>query len=783
MLRSPRGAVRRRGQRCRAPITALSRFAGVALALALALSAVGYGDAHAATADAPAPDSIVVDGRLDEAAWRDAEVFDDFIVTEPFTLTAPTLPTTARLLATPDGIAVGFELGHPADVPRIVERTARDGDQSGDRVNVYLDFDADAQIAYNFSVAISGSISDGTFTNEVAFSDDWDGDWEHAVHAESDRWFVEILIPWTTASMRDSGEPTREVGILLDRYLATRQERSSTGPASFRQPRFVSDFPKVTIRQYQQGLLRLFPYVTALRDFIGAANDFKAGLDLFWKPSGDFQLAAALKPDFGQVEADELVVNFDAIEAFQSDKRPFFTENQGPFDVRTPDSGLVIYTRRIGGPRDNDSDRAAEIDAALKLNGAWRGITYGSLAALESDYDDAGGGSAFFAQRLAVPSDTLTIGWLGTIVDRPFLDRRAVVNGIDAQWRPNAALSLSGQILASDVRTGDARRDGNGAWVRALYTASPAWRHELEATHFSAGLNFNDFGFQRRPSLNELEWTTAFTDTAFADDSRVRSREWRVEPQLRWNDRGVFLAPVAFLNSNTSLRDGSSLFAELRVQPAGIDDLISRGNGDARLESRHYAYAEYDSRRFDRWRFELSALLAEEGLDGVAFEPGGAITYEASETLTLDAFAYPRFSRDWLLWRDGTLFARFESNRVRSGLNVNWFPAEKHEVRIKTEWVGIDAREPRSYRLGPDARLRASADAVAPFTVNSFGFQVRWRWEFRPQSDLFVVYSRGGEETLLLSELEPATGFDGLFADAIGLRDADQFLVKLRYRF
>ncbi|NJR13828.1 MAG: molybdopterin-dependent oxidoreductase [Phyllobacteriaceae bacterium] len=45
-----------------------------------------------------------------------------------------------------------------------------------------------------------------------------------------------------------------------------------------------------------------------------------AGLDLFWKPNGRFQLSATLNPDFGQVESDAIVVNFGAIETFFGDK-------------------------------------------------------------------------------------------------------------------------------------------------------------------------------------------------------------------------------------------------------------------------------------------------------------------------------------------------------------------------------------------------------------------------------------------------------------------------------
>ena len=105
---------------------------------------------------------------------------------------------------------------------------------------------------------------------------------------------------------------------------------------SFSRPRYVSEFPKVEIDQYPGSLLHFFPYASVANDLVGDEVDMKLGADIQWKPSGNFQLTAALNPDFGQVEADELVVNFDAIEVLFSDKRPFFAENQALFDIRVP---------------------------------------------------------------------------------------------------------------------------------------------------------------------------------------------------------------------------------------------------------------------------------------------------------------------------------------------------------------------------------------------------------------------------------------------------------------
>ena len=55
---------------------------------------------------------------------------------------------------------------------------------------------------------------------------------------------------------------------------------------------------------------------------------------------------------------------------------------------------------------------------------------------------------------------------------------------------------------------------------------------------------------------------------------------------------------------------------------------------------------------------------------------------------------------------------------------------------------------------------------------------MRYRYEFKPLSDLYVVYGRGGD---LFNEFSQDAG-DAL-ADSFDLRDDEQLLVKLSYRF
>lgn len=762
-----------------ASMTASHRSTGAAprrlplpLALAVALATT------CATARAAETPPLAIDGRLDEAAWAGARVFDQFVIVEPWTEAAPdpALATEVRLLSTPSGIALGFRMKQPADVPLLAPKVARDEMTTADRVNVYLDFDGDGRAAYNFTVLASGSIQDNTITNETQFSPDFDGDWKHAVHIEDGGWSVEILIPWTTAAMRGADAPERTIGLHLDRVVASRNERQGWPATSFYRGRFVSEFAKVEIPQYPASLLHVWPYATVIHDQLDGDTRWKTGADLFWKPSASFQLSAALNPDFGQVEADDLVVNFEAVEVFFSDKRPFFTENQTFFDMRTPDSGQLVYTRRIGGPAD-DGQGVSDIDLALKANGSWGRLGYGVFGATE----DGDAGRDFRVGRLLWDAnERLGLGWLGTQVERPFLDRRADVQAADLRWQAGESLLVNAQVMGSRVEQAGRERSGQGGWVRANWNPNSAWRYELEATHFGQGLDFNDLGFMRRGSLNELELTGEYNHTIDDGTSALASTRWYAELQARRSDSGVRLPTWLILEHGTTFRNGDQFEVGLIPRSDGFDDLLSRGNGLVWRSARAEAYAGWYPSREGKvgWDFNIGARP--EGVSrALAVETDLQLYWFPNERVNLMLEIEPMWSPDWLIWKDGTRFARHSRRLDAANLGLNWFPAPKHEIRVKAEWLAIRAREGRRYQLGPDARLRPVAGAEPDFDINNFGVQVRYRWEFAPQSDVYLVWSRGG---FLREERSGESTLD-LLDEALALRDADQFLAKVRYRF
>jgi hypothetical protein len=720
--------------------------------------------------------AIDVDGRLDETAWDQAQRHHDFVVTQPLTLATPRLKTSARFLSLPEGLAIAITSEQPPDSAerRAPARSRDSSPMASDLVYVMVDFDATGIRAYEFMVGRSGAQRDGTWVSENQPSLEWDGRWQSAVHEGESAWTVEMLIPWSVVPMRPQDGDTRTVGVNVGRFVEAHGERYSWPAVSFQQARYVSDFARIELAAHSQQALDIYPYATGTYDLLDAGAAGKGGVDIFWKPGGRFQLNAALNPDFGQVESDDLVVNFDAIETFFTDKRPFFTENQTLFNLQTPQGGELIYTRRVGAASDDGSGDAADIDAAIKLSasaGAW---DLGAFAASEAE--DAG--RDFLAVRALRPADGFQFGYLGTLTERPELDRRAAVNAADWRWTLGPDTRVEGMLIHSDVRQGGQHTRGGGTWASLKHAPGESWEHEVTLTHLDRNLDFNDFGFLPRNSLNQAYLYSQRRDVDHAPGSRNTAVVWAGTASWRANDSGDVLQGFYYLSRSAEREGGGGIYSELRYDPPGNDDLISRGNGIVRRSSRLDFWHYYQSPQLGAWKYYLGGWSLQEGLGGRAFQFESTLSYQLSQTLSLSGSWTPRWSDDWLVWRENTLLARYERRQVDARLEATWFPATRHELRLKAQWLVIDADRARAVRIGPGGRLEPSTDMIPDLTVANFGLQLRYRYEIAPQRELYVVYGRGGFEL----EEDHGRGVGSLFGDATRLRDSDQLLVKLRWR-
>ena len=117
-----------------------------------------------------ADSNVKIDGRLDEAAWRELPGVDQFVVSEPDTLENPKYRTTVKAFYDDGGLYVAFDMEQPQET--LVKRySGRDnGRLNRDAVSITLDTSGEGRYGYWMNLALGGNQTDGTVLPEREFS-------------------------------------------------------------------------------------------------------------------------------------------------------------------------------------------------------------------------------------------------------------------------------------------------------------------------------------------------------------------------------------------------------------------------------------------------------------------------------------------------------------------------------------------------------------------------------------------------------------------------------------
>jgi hypothetical protein len=384
----------------------------------LALQATAPHLGAALTTDAP-----VIDGRLDEPAWVGAPKSDAFIQKSPDEGRPPVERTTVRILYDHAAIYVAVAC-EQKKTPVVGRLTRRDREVEADSVTVVLDSRHDGKTAFQFMVNAAGVLSDGTYSNDTAFSSDWDENWEAKTTVTPDGWSAELKIPLRI--LRFAAVPEQTWGLQVRRYVSMRQETDEWAFIPKTVAGQVSQFGHLDglVGLHDAGGIELRPFVVASVvgndpeiDSIARGIDLTGslGLDFKWHITQNLTLDAAINPDFGQIEADQVTLNLSSYETFFPEKRPFFLEGADTFTTPLQ----LVYTRRIGrgvgtpaireddpyGERLIRAPGPAAIYGAVKLVGELGGgFSIGELLAVTSrnSVDVLGAGSTP-AERVADP--------------------------------------------------------------------------------------------------------------------------------------------------------------------------------------------------------------------------------------------------------------------------------------------------------------------------------------------------------------------------------------------
>ncbi|MGH8090254.1 MAG: DUF5916 domain-containing protein, partial [Rudaea sp.] len=142
---------------------------------------------------------------------------------------------------------------------------------------------------------------------------------------------------------------------------------------------------------------------------------------------------------------------------------------------------------------------------------------------------------------------------------------------------------------------------------------------------------------------------------------------------------------------------------------------------------------------------------------------------------------YYEHTPDWLIWQHDNLIGRFNQHTLELDSGFDWYASKRQQLRLKLQAIGLDARIRGAFEVAADGAAVPSGTPVNDFRLRQLGVQLRYRFELAPLSYLYVVYGRGG---YALDDMPGVvSGAPSQLGNAFSLRDDEQFLVKLDYRF
>ncbi|HEX4934459.1 MAG TPA: DUF5916 domain-containing protein, partial [Gemmatimonadaceae bacterium] len=447
---------------------------------------------------APRTSAVVLDGRLDDAAWQRAPAASGFVQRYPVEGIPAQDRTEVRVLMDDAAVWVAARMydREPQTIARQVVR--RDQDAQADYFEVAFDSNHDKRTGFIFRVSAANVQRDEYIFDDNERDRTWDAVWSSAVAFDSLGWTAELRIPLSQLRFREA-DGEQAWGVNFARRRVRSNEESHFTLVSRLQRGLVSQFGELQgVRAKSARRLELRPYAlgSVFRGTAEAGNPFRtgrdgssrAGTDLRVGLGGAFTLDATINPDFGQVEADPAIINLTAFEQFFEERRPFFVEDAKIFDFSLSGGrNRLYYSRRMGrAPRGGapggalfaDVPASANILGAAKLTGrTQRGLSLGALVAMTQQAD----GRAYLSEseperpfmvepraqygvvrlRQDFNGGASTIGVIGTGLQRAlpedgrfdFLPATAFNGGIDweHQWG-NRMWGFFGYVAASHVR-------------------------------------------------------------------------------------------------------------------------------------------------------------------------------------------------------------------------------------------------------------------------------------------------------------------------------------------
>ncbi|MEO6446367.1 MAG: DUF5916 domain-containing protein [Gemmatimonadaceae bacterium] len=492
-----------------------------------------------------------VDGRLDEAVWKEATPFEGFVQRESKEGDPVTERTEVRLLTDGEALYIGAWLYDREPHGIVRGEKVRDVTlTNSDYFAIILDTYLDRQNGFVFATTPAGVEYDGQVVREGeggavfqsgqsraqtgsmgGFNLNWDGSWTVATSIDSLGWYAEFRIPFST--LRYGGAADQRWGLNMARSIRRKNEEAlwSFVPRQFSLYRLsragVLEGLQVPVRR----VATVTPYVLSAntRNFATDAtykHPVEFGVDAKYGLTPSLTLDLTYNTDFAQVEVDEQRTNLTRFPLFFPEKRPFFLENAGVFSAGTPQAVDLFFTRRIGI---DSLGNPVPIVGGGRVTGRVGGMTIGLLQIFTEERSKAQPGNSYSVARVTKELGRRSrVGMIGV--------QRLAVGDADNH---NRTFGVDGRVGLSDAFTVDLwggktetpnRGNDDLAYSGLATYQTRDWNNTVR--FLQAGRDFNpEVGFLNRQG--GYRYTEASVMRLVRRPSWTRVRQWNPHASFR----------------------------------------------------------------------------------------------------------------------------------------------------------------------------------------------------------------------------------------------------------
>jgi hypothetical protein len=314
---------------------------------------------------------IKFDGLVDDASWQNIKPLQLVMHTPTFG-NQPTEKSEVMICYDNTYLYVGARLFDSNAANMLVSSKKRDESEvSSEELMFIFDSFNDKENGLGFSTTPTGLRSDFTISKDAMgeghqgpFNMSWNTFWDVKTTRNSEGWFAEMRIPFSSMRFKDN-DGKIVMGFICIRKIAHKNEVDvypaippNWGESSAYRPSKSQEIvleglkskKPFYIAPYAIGGYQLDNVLNATETgyVLDKSPKLNAGLDVKYGLTNNLTMDLTVNTDFAQVEADNEQINLTRFSLFFPEKRTFFQERSSVFTFDFESGSSLFYSRQIG---------------------------------------------------------------------------------------------------------------------------------------------------------------------------------------------------------------------------------------------------------------------------------------------------------------------------------------------------------------------------------------------------------------------------------------------------